>query len=145
MIRIWYYRLYEKSDLYQYYKSRKKSVLSTATVMCTTASRQESLDGFVAETIAGTDYFHAHKEGWFTCQYFRKSKLNSSIYSHISSGIDRTTAIQLPVQCGSNLASYPWLLTPVFVACSTSTKGWKSEMYYCRQTSYGNAHSLHHR
>jgi len=40
----------------------------------------------------------------------------------------------LPVLCGFALASYPWLLAPVFVACSTNVKAWKPEMKYCYVT-----------
>jgi len=48
---------------------------------------------------AGTNYFYAHDEGWITCQYFRKSKLNLSIYSCIPSGMDCTAAVQLVYDC----------------------------------------------
>jgi len=56
--------------------------------------------------------------------------------------MDRTAAIhELPVQCGSALASYPWLLPPVFVACSTNAKLMvETRNEILPPTSYGKAH-----
>lgn len=79
----------------------------------------------MADTIAGRGYFCTDEEGQFTCQYFQKSKLNSSIYwgySYITSGMDHTAAVPLPVLSVA-LASYPKIYT--------NTKGWKAEMKYC--------------
>ena len=58
--------------------------------------------------------------------------------------MDHTAAVhELPVQCGSALASYPWLLAPLFVSCSTNAKLMvETGNEILPPTSYGKAHLL---
>ena len=73
------------------------------------------------------------------------------MYLCIPSGMDRTAAVhELPVLCGSALASYLWLLAPVFVACSTApvfvacstNANGGNQKWNLPPISYGKAHLL---
>ena len=98
---------------YQYYKSREKSV--SCTVITSRALQQVG-----RKSEAETSCYIQILRSWTGLVYFWKSKLNSSIQSRIPSGLDRTAAVHvLLVLCGSALASYPWHLAPMFVACTT--------------------------
>ena len=95
-----------------------------------------------------TDCFCTHKEGWFTCQYFRKSKLNSSIHQRIVWNGLYSAVPELPVLCGSALALYPWLLTPAVAAEDSRVQGgWSKEacstsMFQPCFSSYFNKQSV---
>jgi len=109
------------------YKSREKSVSCTVTLTCATASRQEIwgrdellLTNFAFMNRAGLLVGSSESRSW-TCPYIRASLLDWTGPYSCCTHVARFVWLR-------PLASNPWLLAPVFVACTTNAKSWKPEM-----------------